>query len=750
MTTSHDLTLDAASQVWDELAARVDALIAAWESPGDPPELAAHLPEEPGDLRQLLLVECIKVDLEYRWLHRALPKAVEDYAAEFPELVSGGQMPCDLIFEEFHIRQRAGHPLAVGDYLERFPAQAEEIRRLLGTDQASQSTMLYSGEPEQVAEVGQQLDDFELLARLGKGAFATVFLARQVSMQRLVALKVSSDRGDEPQTLAQLDHPNIVRVYDQRLLPEKQTRLLYMQLVPGGTLQEVNQRAVHVPLDQRNGQVLLAALDAALDRGGHSSPTESSLRRRLGGSSWGEMVCWMGARLAAALDYAHRRGVLHRDVKPANVLLDAEGAPKLADFNISFCSKVEGASASAFFGGSLAYMSPEQLEAYNPSDPREPDSIDGLSDVFSLGVLLWELLTGQRPWGDESIVTAWGQTLDKMTTRRRGGVEPALTWNPPPGCPPGLQEVLLKCLAPDPDDRWRSGVELAQQLELCLKPAARELLRGPNTGWRRRASRIPIACLIAMVVLPNAVGAIGNLLYNQDWINAKPGHARVFEWMVLLVNPLLFTVGIALLFFLAWPIRTGLRARESLDPQRLAALRRSALRLGHYVAVLGILEWLIAGMAFPLGLSIFVEPMTAREYAHFISSMTVCGLMSAAYPYFGVTFLATRVFVPALMRGDTVDKQDLSEFARASRVSYFYLLLAIAPTAGVILLLVFGSTAEAMPILILSAANIAVFAIIFWLYRMIQRDLDLLAQVTNPETAAGGSSDSTSNLSTVS
>src|SRR6202035_5658991 len=91
---------------------------------------------------------------------------------------------------------------------------------------------------EQV-EVGDRLDDFYLLTRLGSGAFATVFLARQQSMQRLVALKVSASRGAEPQTLAQLDHPSIVRVFDQRQLPEAGLSLMYMQYVAGGTLQQV-------------------------------------------------------------------------------------------------------------------------------------------------------------------------------------------------------------------------------------------------------------------------------------------------------------------------------------------------------------------------------------------------------------------------------------------------------------------------------------------------------------------------------
>ena len=83
--------------------------------------------------------------------------------------------------------------------------------------------------------------------------------------------------------------------------------------------------------------------------------------------------------------------MLHRDVKPANVLLTAEPSPKLADFNISFSDKVDGATPAAYFGGSLAYMSPEQLEACNPAHARSADELDGRSDLYSLGMVLWEL-----------------------------------------------------------------------------------------------------------------------------------------------------------------------------------------------------------------------------------------------------------------------------------------------------------------------------------------------------------------------
>ena len=159
------------------------------------------------------------------------------------------------------------------------------------------------------------------------------------------------------------------------------------------------------------------------------------IRRRAGGwrqFNWPTTVCWLGARLAAALDYAHRHGVLHRDVKPANVLLDADGCPKLADFNVSFSSKLDGATPAAYFGGSLAYMSPEQLEASNPDHDRQPDELDGRSDVYSLAVMLWELLAGTRPFGEERVAANMIETLTQLAERRRAGVPAAAIAALPP------------------------------------------------------------------------------------------------------------------------------------------------------------------------------------------------------------------------------------------------------------------------------------------------------------------------------
>ena len=443
MTSSAAGQLDQndADLLWDQLSERLDAFIGAWEGATEPPSLAAFLPDEPASLRHMTLVEVIKVDLEYRWQEARWPKLIEDYLGEFPELADDGGLPCAIVYEEYHIRRRHAD-VAPREYYDRFPQQAAELERLLKLEQPELTATLVRVEPAEPIAVGQRLDDFDLIRALGKGAFATVYLARQCSMQRLVALKVSSDRGFEPQTLAQLDHPNIVRVYDQRQLADRKMRLLYMQYVPGGTLQSVSDHVRRLPAVTRTGASLLEAIDATLSRAEEIPPVDSMTRQRLSRATWPEAVCWIGARLASALSYAHQRGVLHRDVKPANVLISGEGHPKLADFNISF-SKLDGATPAAYFGGSLAYMSPEQLEACDPAHGRQPDELDGRSDVYSLAVMLWEMLTGKRPFPEDTLPANWSGALAKMTTLRRAGVQAeAAAKLLPANCPHGLADVL--------------------------------------------------------------------------------------------------------------------------------------------------------------------------------------------------------------------------------------------------------------------------------------------------------------------
>jgi serine/threonine protein kinase len=666
------------SVLWQQLTEQIDALVTAWEKAEHPPQLSEFLPDGPAALRRLTLVEAVKVDLEYRWQGRRFPKLLEAYHEEFPELADDDGIPCDLIYEEYHVRKQHGEPVSVVEYCERFPARIDELQRLIELECPEQTSSLVPTERPPTFEPGQQIDDFDLLSTLGKGAFATVFLARQRSMQRLVALKISRDRGAEPQTLAQLDHPHIVRVYDQRQIPAQKLRLLYMQYIAGGTLKDVVDHARQTPPAMHNGATLLEAIDRIVVRNGEQPPTDSMTRYRLQRATWPEVVCWIGARLAGALAYAHGRGVLHRDVKPANVLVGADGHPKLADFNISF-SKLDGATPAAYFGGSLAYMSPEQLEACDPAQDRQPADLDGRSDIYSLGVLLWEMLTGWRPFADSGLAENWSAVLPKMTAKRRAGVPAEALAGVPVGCPAGVVEVLRKCLEPDLADRYQSAGEVARQLDLCLQPRARSLLHGGGT-WHSLLKRRPVGWTVLIGLMPNIVLSILNVAYNWQGIvnQLSTDERRVFlQFQLVGVNSTLYIVGLSYIIYtrgkmLATVMR--LSRGQKVDPPPPREILRRCLTFGSTVAVLSAALWAVSGFIFPAWMQFGAGPesrLLPDHYAHFVVSNLLCGTIAATQTYYVVTFMALRYCYPWLVQTRTTnadDAADLTDLIRRGRV----------------------------------------------------------------------------------
>jgi len=724
-------------QMWDLLTERVEAFASAWES-GQAPELAKYLPDKPRNTRRLLLAELIKVDLEHRVAPGQTFRKLEEYAAEFPELVGPSGIPPDLIYEEFHIRKQNGQVVDPQEYFARFPQQASELIRLLGLEAPHLSTSIVVGEEIETIEPGQQIDDFDLLTLLGKGAFASVYLARQRSMQRLVALKISSDRGNEPQTLAQLDHPHIVRVYDQRTVSDRRIRLLYMQYIAGGTLRSGLDYVLQFPRGERRGKHLLEAVDRELDRRGESPSLEARARHVLNRASWPEAVCWIGARLASALEYAHEHGVLHRDLKPANVLLAADATPKLVDFNISFSSKLSGASPASYFGGSLAYMSPEQLEACNPNHPREPSDLDGRSDIYSLGVILWEMLTGQRPFDDLALAEDRSSLLSGMAAERRAGIPTRLLDKLPPNSPPGLEQILLTALAPEAGDRYRHAGHLARNLELCLKPQTQRLLRPPLRSWRQRIRTTlgAVTVLAAAVLIPNILFSALNIYYNLKGIVEKLGSSvsDVFRSADLgLINAVFYGLGLSMGVAWTWPVIRMVASihRGNRPPaEQLAPLRWRALSLGHYLALLVFAEWTISGFVFPAWLSFNVgslEKIGLTGFIHFISSQVLFGLLSATQGFFGFTFIMVRALYPALVLPETSDPADAVAFDRLIRRVWFHFAMAVSVPLVAVMVLAFANSDQRWAFGVLSLLGLICGGIAFFALRGILNDLAALS-----------------------
>ncbi|MEV0683864.1 protein kinase [Nocardia sp. NPDC050378] len=777
----------------------VEAFAAAWGTvDGEPPDIAEFLPDA-RTLRRQALHELIRVDLRQRWLHHAAEtiarKRLAEYCAEFPELEPEA-LPAGLVFEEFVIRRHSGERVDPRDCLREYPHQAPSLRALLNADDLDQSThravdpdATVNQPPEQTRstqvpnfdltatataaatatsaatapdsvpgafvaldriEIGQRIGDFELLTGLGTGAFARVFLARQRSMQRLVAVKISADRGTEPQTLAQLDHDYIVRVFDQQLLdadPEptgaRRLRLLYMQFLPGGTLLGLLRWVRATAPAERSGKLLLEAVDAAMEEKGEIRPTDSSVRTEIAALSWPETVAWLGRRLAEALDYAAAHGVLHRDVKPANVLLTAEGVPKLADFNISFSRSVEGTSPVAYFGGSLSYMSPEQLEACHPGRGRSAADLDTRADIYSLGVVLWELLTGAKPF-DDSTAEAEGRgdetTLEAMLERRSSGVDPAAMERVPPNCPSALRRVLLTCLTPDRAGRWADGATLAKQFDLCLDDRARDLVDPPPNSWRIRLRRWPLLVLVLAIGIPNALASWYNIQHNQTLVVSRLGESAQQTFIIITagVNLVFFPAGAALLIYLArflLGVPGGLRKGRRYDPATLRRARHDTVRFGDQAVVVAFSLWALAGVTFPIALQLATGNVPGRAVVHFLASLLVCGAIAVAYPFFLVTFYLIRCLYPVFLRHGEISADDSAWLRGLSRRCTWYLAVA----ASVPLLAVAGLTflpptdipSVIVAVRVLCVGGIIAFIGSYLLFRALEADLRALERVVS-------------------
>ena len=306
-----------------------------------------------------------------------------------------------------------------------------------------------------------QIDGYEILKPLGQGGMGIVWRARQLGTKRDVALKVMNPSSAwspvarrlferEIELASRLDHPHIARVYDSGL--DRQSYFYAMELVAG---EPIDRYALRRDLSPRQAIELMQAV-------------------------------------SEAVQYAHRNGIIHRDLKPSNILITPEGEPRVLDFGLAKAQGdnegSENQTCTGQFAGTLAYMSPEQAAG-------DREKIDSRSDVYALGVILFELITGQRPHDLAGT---------EFETRRRVVEEDVC--RPRSVCPTldgEIESLLLKALAKDPDDRYQSAGELAQDLDRYLNEDP--LLAGPTTAvyFLRRSlkkHRVPVTVAVLVAV----------------------------------------------------------------------------------------------------------------------------------------------------------------------------------------------------------------------------------------------------------
>lgn len=305
-----------------------------------------------------------------------------------------------------------------------------------------------------VRRAGDVLGDFEILGEIGRGGMGLVFRARQMSLNRIVALKVlpgailQSPKAiarfqNEARAAAKLHHTNIVPVYAQG---EHEGQFYYaMELIDGPSLGRILQEELRWAAPSAPDTPSSGDIDAAEKRNAINLSASSSIA---GFRTGYRRLALMLAGVAEGLAHAHQQGVIHRDVKPQNLLLGGDGQLHITDFGLARLSDEPSVTLSGEMLGTPAYMSPEQVGAHR-------SQIDHRTDIYSLGVTFYELLTRRRPFD--------GGTRDQIIARICTS-EPRPPRKLDPHIPVDLETICLRAMEKAPRRRYQHAADMAADL----------------------------------------------------------------------------------------------------------------------------------------------------------------------------------------------------------------------------------------------------------------------------------------------
>jgi serine/threonine protein kinase len=410
---------------------------------------------------------------------------------EFPHLAASRSAVMILAYEEYCQRKEGGETIVVDQFVANFPEHASAVRRVIRFHQ------LDPVEPRspKLLELGKNAGDYRVVDWLGRGAFSHVYLACDLKLaNRPVVLKVTSLPGLEPEALATVDSPYVVQVYAATSEKTGPTTIV-MPFFGSATFEDLLSRRRQTP--NARGELILevAAAAAELDPRNPQATMPASFARR----PFVEGAVWLLRGIAEGLSKAHQSGYLHLDLKPSNILLAAGACPMLADFNLS--QRIDEKLKA--IGGTVPYMAPEQLRRFCGEKEVE---VTAAADVFSLGVIAHELLTGEHPYGpidpDVEPRKLARQLLEKPPEVRRRPTSAR-------GMNGSLLRLVERCLSTDPKLR-PSSEELRSLLTAELKPRAR-LVR---LGLRKPLVTGMVALLVAGAM---AGGGVKTYTYLRDY-----------------------------------------------------------------------------------------------------------------------------------------------------------------------------------------------------------------------------------------
>ena len=432
----------------DEACSRFET---AWQT-GQQPRIEEFLrAESPGKNRATLLnllVQLVGIDLEWRWKTAPMPAETQsfaglegfpdvsesslllprrprlaDYVARYSLLGPVQQLPKDLIVNEYYARRRYGDRPTHTEYLDvfgsRHPDLAKQLQAIDGrmVSAATSERPSGDGKPAAPRKEGSLLGHYRILRTLGGGGMGCVYLAHDEELDKEVAVKVP--------------HRHLFRTEEelQRFLAEARTaaKLKHANIVPIHYFGRESGGTCYIVMDYIDGPSLAERL-----RSGPLPP---------------EQAAAILATVADAVGLIHKKGFVHRDLKPANILLDAEGRPQVADFGLALHESAQRRLAGDN-SGTLAYMPPEQVEG-------KAQWLDGRADIWALGVIFYEMLTGRKPFQGETFKELKQEILHRDPKPPR---QINIT------IPVPLESVCLKCLSKNTAHRFATAGDLANKL----------------------------------------------------------------------------------------------------------------------------------------------------------------------------------------------------------------------------------------------------------------------------------------------
>jgi serine/threonine protein kinase len=499
---------------------------------------------------------------------------------------------------------------------------------------------------------GAVLDDYQIQRVLGTGAFATVYLALQLSLNRLVALKVTGDLGHEGRRMARLEHSNVVQVYSERILPDRRIRLLSMQYVPGPTLQTALTALAGLSLDVTwSGADLLELIDGLAGSVMVIRPDDFAVRQKLKKMDHQQAACFLTAELASGLHYAHSHDVLHRDIKPANILLNASGRPLLVDFNLSE-ETGDGSADQGLVGGTLAYMSPEHLQAFElVQDSTIP--VGPVADVYSLTLVLVQMLNGRVPLPEsESGNPIGGSKRVVIEALRELRSEPcSFGFDHPTPSQASLEAVIRRATHPNPEDRTESAELLGQELHSCQQLRdieTNQVMQHPLVDF---AAQHPVTVFAFLGFAPQVIASIINIIYNNarvpelQTVSDVPTESVVeaFVRVTIGYNVVIWPAAIVVVALLLKRLMPAIRMESCETEAQETEQRKVVVRLPYYLLFVAAFGWVPGIFVFPIGLWLLVDVALIPTAVHFALNFTTCALLAITYSYLGLAWYAASV-----------------------------------------------------------------------------------------------------------